>query len=94
MNEQTFPVDDATLVLLAAACEINPDTGRTHLQDFLMMGAREKSREDITHEFDGDGPPVFVVEYEEGYRPFTEHAAIKALVTEIQRLRGDESERA
>ena len=33
------------------------------------------------------GAPVFFVEYEEGYEPFSPHDAIRALVAEVQRLR-------
>jgi hypothetical protein len=84
-----FPVDDATLVMLAAACEVNPDTGRSHLLDFLHMGTQEKSREDVSHEVGGEiGEGVaFFIEYEEGAAPFSPHDVIRALVTEIQRLR-------
>lgn len=83
-----FPLDDATLVMLASACEINPDTGRTHLLDFLAMGERVKSVTDITHEIgDGEGAPVYFVEHEEGYAPFSPHDVIAALVAEVQRLR-------
>ena len=41
-----FPLDDATLVMLAEACRINPDTGRTHLTDFLegIIPSRERTR--------------------------------------------------
>ncbi len=97
----TFPVDDVTLVMLASACEINEETGRTHLQDFLDMGARVKSLEDITAEVfgeyeadDADTPRVFLAEHESGYEPFSPHAVISALVVEIQRLRAfiEESE--
>lgn len=92
-----FPLDDATLVMLRSACEINPDTGRTHLHDFLDMGSRVKSREDITAETfgeieadDQETPRVYFVEHEEGYEPFSEHDAIRALVDEVLRLRGVE----
>ena len=83
-----FPVDDATLIMLAAACEINPDTGRTHLSDFLDMGTRETSRELVD---DIDDIPVYEVKYEPGYEPFSPHHVIQCLVAEIQRLRTNES---
>ena len=89
--QQPFPLDDATLVMLASACEINPDTGRTHLMDFLDMGSRIAARELVSGQ-DDDGSPVFEVTYEDGFAPFTAHDAIRALVKEIQRLRlADES---
>lgn len=85
-----FPVDDVTLVLLAAACEINEETGRTHLHDFLSMGNREKSRTlENPDEVEDGGVPIYFVEHEEGYGIFTEHDAILALVAEIQRLRAE-----
>ncbi len=89
---QDFPLDSATLVMLRAACQINPDTGQTHLHDFLDMGSRVKSQTLIE---DGDGEtmataPVYEVEFEEGFAPFSEHHAIRALVGEILRLRGEE----
>jgi hypothetical protein len=86
-----FPLDDATLMMLRAACEINPDTGRTHLHDFLSMGERVKSMTDETPEdWDDHAPRVYFVEHEEGYEPFSEHQAIRALVDEVLRLRGSE----
>lgn len=87
-----FPLDDATLILLAAACEINPDSGHTELHSLLGMGAVVKSSEDITHEIgDGEGAPVYYVEYEEGREPFSETQVIRCLVAEIQRLRASGS---
>jgi hypothetical protein len=83
-----FPVDDVTLELLAASCRMNPDTGQTHLMDFLAMGERIKSEALI----DQDGPgghPIYMVEHEPGYEPFTPHEVIEALVEEIQRLRDE-----
>ncbi len=69
-----FPVDDVTLIMLASACEVNEKTGRSHLQDFLNMGARVKSEEDITSEAfgeddadDGHTPRVIFAEHEPGY---------------------------
>jgi hypothetical protein len=97
-----FPVDDLTLRLLAEACQINPDTGQTHLHDFLDMGTVVKA---VTDETTGethpdaatalqetpDDVPVFFVEYEEGYEPHSETGVILALIAEIQRLRGEEA---
>ena len=79
-----FPVDDTTLVMLAEACRINPDLGRTTLGDFLDMGARVKSETLL----DDDGAPVYLVEHEPGFEPFSPNDVILALVAEIQRLRG------
>ena len=91
--EQRFPLDSATLIMLRAACQMNEETGQTHLHDFLDMGSREKSSTLIS---DGDGEsvetaPAYEVEYEEGYEPWSEHAAIIALVGEVLRLRGEEA---
>jgi uncharacterized protein YehS (DUF1456 family) len=85
VTDNPFPTDDATLVMLIAACEINPDTGQTHLHQFLDMGTREKSRTQID---DMGGIPVFDVEYEEGYEPFSEHQVIRTLAGEILEMRG------
>lgn len=84
-----FPTDAATLHMLAAACRINPDTGRTHLLDFLSMGERVGSSTLIGA---GEGTwmgdaPVYGVEFEEGYEPFGPNDVILALVEEILRLR-------
>lgn len=86
-----IPLDDATLVILRSACEINPDNEQTNLHAFLDMGAREKSRSLIA-EGDEDaqgfaGAPVYEVEFEEGYEPFSEHDVIVALIDEVFRLR-------
>lgn len=94
-----FPLDDATLVLLDAACRINPDSGHTELGTFLEMGTRvarvtneetgetyadmEAAQEDVD---DGD-VPVFFVEHEPGYEPYSPQHVICCLVAEIQRLR-------
>jgi hypothetical protein len=89
MATQAFPLDSATLLLLRAACEINPDTGRTHLHDFLSMGERVKSATLL----DAEGPfghPIYEVEFEDGYAPFSEHSVISTLATEVLRLRGEE----
>lgn len=90
-----FPLDDATLIMLAASCEINEETGRTHLHDFLDMGARVKSSTDITERVFGEegGLPVYEVEFEDGFAPWSPHDAIRALVTEVLRLRGSSSSR-
>ena len=80
-----FPLDDATLVMLRSACQINPDSGHTELQSFLDMGSRVKEKTDIS-EFDA-GAPVYFVEYEEGFEPWSEHAVITALIDEVFRLR-------
>ena len=86
-----FPLDDATLVMLRSACQINPDNEQTNLHAFLDMGAREKSRTLIADGEENDegfaGAPVYEVEYEEGYEPFSEHEVIVALVDEVFRLR-------
>ena len=84
-----FPLDDATLIMLAASCDINEDTGRTHLGDFLAMGERVKtSTLENPDDVEDGGIPVYFVEHEEGYAPFSPHDAIKALVGEVLRLRG------
>jgi hypothetical protein len=77
-----FPTDETTLTLLIAACNINPDTGRTHLMDFLDMGARVKS-ETLIEEGGPFGCPVYEVEYEEGYEPFSEQQVIQTLAQEL-----------
>ena len=78
-----FPTDETTLTLLEAACRINPDSGHTELQSFLDMGSRVKSTtllEDIE-------PPVYFVEHEPGFEPWSETQVIGALIAEIRRLR-------
>lgn len=57
--------------------------------------AREASRSYLTSGGFGDDStiPVYEVEYEEGYEPFSEHGAIVALVGEVLRLRGVETDR-
>jgi hypothetical protein len=86
-----FPTDDATLVMLIAACEINPDTGRTHLFDFLDMGSVIKSVEDITEETfgedDEEGARVYFVEHEDGREPFSPHDVIRTLAQTILNMR-------
>jgi hypothetical protein len=82
-----FPTDETTLTLLMAACRINPDSGQTELHSFLDMGTRIKSTEDISYRFEGEGAPVFMVEYEPGYAPWSETQVIIALSEEILRLR-------
>lgn len=84
---QDFPTDETTLTMLIAACEINPDTGRTHLQDFLQMGTQEKSRVQTSY----SDPPVFEVEYEEGRAPFSEHQVISTLARELLACRAQPS---
>lgn len=79
-----FPTDETTLTLLIAACQINPDTGRTHLQDFLHMGTRVKSETLIS---EVDGVPVYEVEHEKGYEPFSEQDVIVTLAEELLELR-------
>jgi hypothetical protein len=79
---ENFPTDEVTLTLLIAACEINPDTGRTHLMDFLGMGTRVKS-DTLTEEDGPCGYPVYEREYEEGYAPFSEHQVIATLAREL-----------
>jgi len=84
-----FPTDDVTLTMLIAACEINEETGRTHLLDFLDMGTRAQFAEDISHEVFGEegGPPVYEVEYEEGYEPFSPTQVIATLARELMACR-------
>lgn len=78
-----FPVDPTTLILLNAACEMNPDSGHTELTTFLSMGERIKSQTLV-----GEGTiPIYEVKFEDGHEPFTPHDVIQALVAEIQRLR-------
>lgn len=84
-----FPTDEMTLRMLIAACEINPDTGRTHLGDFLDMGTRRQSQELVggsEDPEDGDAP-VYMVEYEEGYAPFSAQHVIRTLAQEILDMR-------
>lgn len=81
-----FPTDETTLTLLIAACEINPDTGRTHLMDFLEMGARVKSETLVDGE-EGESGAVYFVEHEEGYEPFSPHHVIKTLACELLAVR-------
>lgn len=81
--EEQFPTDETTLTLLEAACKMNPDSGQTHLQDFLNMGSRVKEETQI----EWSDPPVYLIEYEEGYRPWSEHEVIVALIAEIRRFR-------
>ena len=92
-----FPTDELSLSLLAEACRINEDTGRTHLQDFLHMGTRVRSVEsggvtygtvDEALEADmGDEPPILFVEHEPGFEPHSEHTVILSLIECIERLR-------
>lgn len=83
-----FPTDDATLVMLRAACDINPDSGRSHLNDFLDMGSQIKSETDqgIIDSFAGPMPLV-EVEYEEGKAPHSPQGVIMTLVDELMDLR-------
>lgn len=74
----TFPTDRTTLALLRFACMVNPDTGRSHLHDFLSMGSVERSRERIADD-------VVFVDYSRP--PWSEHEVILALVDEVERLR-------
>ena len=91
MSVRSFPVDRATLTLLRAACEINEDTGRTHLQDFLQFGAVETDRVLLNEdEVEEDGIPIYEVYHEPGTEPWSEHGVIVSLVDEILRLRGEE----
>jgi hypothetical protein len=79
----TFPTDDVTLLLLDAACQMNPDSGHTELTSFLEMGSRVKSEALL----DDGLVPSYFVEHEEGYEPWSPHEVIRALVAEVQRLR-------
>lgn len=86
-----FPTDEMTLRGLIQASELNPNTGRTHLQDFLHMGTKVKSETLVE---DGEGlsladAPVYLVEFEDGAAPWSEQQVIQALATEILRLRGE-----
>lgn len=81
-----FPTDPATLVLLAAACRINPDNGQTNLLTFLDMGSRVKTQTLIDGDPDEPGA-VYVVEYEPGFEPWSPQSVILALIAEIERLR-------
>lgn len=95
-----YPVDDMSLRLLAEACRINDDTGRTHLSDFLEMGAQVESVtneatgvtyatiEDALADTDQGDVPTFYVKHKEGWEPHSPQSVILALVAEIQRLRG------
>jgi hypothetical protein len=81
-----FPVDDATLVMLAASCRAaNFDDGRSHLHDFLAMGEAEPIRKTLID--DADGVPIYEVEHASGEEPFSVADVIEALIAEIQRLR-------
>ena len=85
MIVRRFPTDPATLQLLRAACQINDDTGRTHLLEFLAFGEEVVAREWIEED-------VCVIEHAPGTEPFSPHAVIVDLVDEIERLRcGDAS---
>ena len=92
-----FPTDDLTLGLLAESCRLNPDTGRSHLDDFLHMGTRVATVEeggvsyDTVDEALADSmqeTPVLYVEYEPGFEPHSPHTVIISLIEEILRLRG------
>jgi hypothetical protein len=83
--DESFPTDEATLTLLIASCRINPDTEQTHLGDFLQMGARVKSEELLSE--DDDSAPVYLVEHEPGYEPFSPQQVIITLAEEVMRLR-------
>ena len=92
-DPHAFPTDEATLILLMAACEINPDTERTHLMDFLDMGTRIKAQTLIE---EGDeslggmaGAPVYFVEHEEGYAPYSPNHVIRTLAQEVLDLRAE-----
>lgn len=76
----SFPTDEMTLRMLIVACSINPDTGQTHLQDFLRMGAVEKSRVEIDHD-------IVEVKYEEDHPNYSEHSVITALAQELLDLK-------
>lgn len=88
MNKQRFPTDETTLTLLIAACNINPDTGRTHLMDFLNFGSIVKSEELL----EGPDPmggdvPTYFVEFEEGTSPFSPNQVIRTLAEELLEIR-------
>ena len=95
---QRFPTDDVTLGMLVEACSINEATGRTHLDDFLMMGTKVASVEEGGVKYDTEDEaladslaetPVLYVEYEPGREPHSPQTVIISLVEEILRLRAD-----
>lgn len=91
--DKRFPMDEMSLRMLMAACEINEDTGRTHLMDFLDMGTVIKSEGLM----DGPDPlggdkPTYLVEYEPGKAPRSPNGVIRDLAEEILRLRGELSD--
>lgn len=81
----SFPTDEMTLRHLIVACTINEETGQTHLQDFLAMGAREKSRTQVQW----SDPPVFEVEYADDAPMYSEHNVIVALAQELLDVKYD-----
>ena len=90
MSERTFPTDEVTLALLRAACSINDDTGRTHLQDFLDFGSQPiRSTLLNAGEVEAGGVAIYEIEHAPGTEPFSEHGVIAALIDEIERLRAD-----
>lgn len=62
--------------MLIVACTINPETGQTHLQDFLRMGSVEKFRVEVE-------PGVYEVEYDEEHPNYSEHSVIVTLAEEL-----------
>ena len=74
-----FPTDEVTLTMLREACRIQHD-GRSHLYDFLNMGARAA---ETVHHVDYDE-----VVYEAGMAPWSVQQVVVALVNEIEVLRG------
>lgn len=94
-----FPLDETTLTLLAAACEINPDSGHTELMSFLEMtagpitsvemnGIEYESVEAALEDADpDDGAPILTINRAPGDEAHTEHTVILALIAEIRRLR-------
>lgn len=92
-NWERYPTDEMSLRLLIKACEINEDTGQSHLEDFLMMGTRVKSSTLIDGEEPEEGEeaslstaPVYLTEFEEGFEPHSPQSVIISLAEEILRL--------
>lgn len=94
---ERFPTDEVSLTMLAAACEINPDTGHTELGRFLEMtggpvtsvtneatGDIFSSLDEAVEAWDEEEPPVFYVEHDKP--PHSEHTVIISLIEEIRRL--------
>jgi hypothetical protein len=97
---QSFPMDEMTLTLLEAACNINPDTGHTELFRFLDMtagpiksvsisGIEYESVDAALADYEYDTPAVLEIEHELGGEPHSVNTVILSLVAEVRRLRGE-----